>query len=115
MANIIGTDNSEILNGTSGNDTIKGGGGADQINAGSGNDYILGGAGADAIDGGSGIDTASYENSNAAVAVNLGPPYRRQAAPLRVIRCSASKTSPDRVSTILTGTWRQRDRGRRRQ
>ncbi|WP_425515342.1 hypothetical protein [Phyllobacterium endophyticum] len=38
---------------------------------GDGNDYIEGAGGADILNGGLGIDTLSYENSTAAVNVNM--------------------------------------------
>jgi Ca2+-binding RTX toxin-like protein len=52
-------------------DTIVGNAGADIIHAGGGADWIKGGGGADLLNGGAGIDTASYEDSNAAVTVSL--------------------------------------------
>jgi Ca2+-binding RTX toxin-like protein len=52
-------------------DTIVGNAGGDVIFAGGGADWIKGGGGADLLNGGAGIDTASYEDSNAAVTVSL--------------------------------------------
>jgi hypothetical protein len=46
----------DILNGTSGNDTIFGNGGADIINGKGGNDLICAGSGADIVNGGAGND-----------------------------------------------------------
>ena len=66
MAQITGTDNSDILSGGSGddtilglggNDTLSGGGGNDTIDGGSGNDFITGGPGIDTLTGGTGADT----------------------------------------------------------
>ena len=66
--------------GFTGNDTLSGGGGIDKlygqdgddtINGDDGNDILLGGVGADAINGGAGRDTASYEDAEAAVTLNL--------------------------------------------
>jgi len=57
MAQINGTDNSDILSGGPDNDTILGFGGADTLNCGGGNDTIDGGSGNDLITGGAGIDT----------------------------------------------------------
>jgi hypothetical protein len=55
--NIIrGTSNNDTLNGTSGSDCILGFGGQDTINGNGGNDFISGGDGDDIIDGGSGND-----------------------------------------------------------
>lgn len=72
------------VDGTSGDDTIGIGyvdaqgdiidgadGDDDTIYGYAGDDTIEGGAGADAIDGGTGTNTASYENSDAAVQVSL--------------------------------------------
>lgn len=65
MANLAGTDASEVLTGTgsadviegmAGDDTISGLGGADRLYGGTGADWLYGGAGADTLDGGSGAD-----------------------------------------------------------
>jgi Ca2+-binding RTX toxin-like protein len=58
---LLGDDFLNII-GTTGNDSLSGGGG---------NDFLQGGALGDVMDGGTGSDTASYENSNAGVIVNL--------------------------------------------
>lgn len=60
---LVGDWQNNVLRGLDGNDTIHG---LD------GNDVIEGGAGADTMYGGAGIDTLSYENSLAAVSVDLG-------------------------------------------
>ena len=57
MANITGTNATEILNGTAALDTIQGLGGSDQINGLGGADTISGGDGADVLQGGDGDDT----------------------------------------------------------
>lgn len=44
----------------------------DKLTGDAGNNRISGGAGADTLTGGAGVDTAGYENSAAAVTVNLG-------------------------------------------
>jgi len=55
--NIIrGTSNNDTLTGTSGRDCILGFGGQDTINGGGGDDFISGGDGNDTIDGGAGND-----------------------------------------------------------
>jgi Ca2+-binding RTX toxin-like protein len=60
------------LNGGDGSDQIFGGAGNNTITGGNGNDYIEGGAGLlDTLNGGAGTDTLSYENSGAAVTVNM--------------------------------------------
>lgn len=75
MATILGTDNSEVINGlngvTNGPDVIYGYGGNDLISAAGGNDMIFGGAGADTIYGGAGTDTSNYIDSFEGVVVNL--------------------------------------------
>ena len=66
-----GTENDDILVGSSGNDVIRGAGGNDQLFGNSGDDVLDGGAGADRILGGSGNDTVDYANSPGAVVVDL--------------------------------------------
>lgn len=53
---IVGTENSETINGTPGRDIILAGGGSDTINGGDGNDVICGGDGRDRIKAGRGAD-----------------------------------------------------------
>lgn len=55
-APIIGTEGSNKINGTAGNDLIFGLGGSDKIDGKGGNDCIVGGAGSNKIDGGTGND-----------------------------------------------------------
>jgi len=57
--------------GSSGNDALNGGRRSDALYGLDGNDTLRGGAGADALYGGNGEDLASYDNSTAAVNVNL--------------------------------------------
>ncbi|MCJ8310825.1 MAG: hypothetical protein HRU27_17700, partial [Rhizobiaceae bacterium] len=55
-----------------GNDLLNGGAGKDVLYGGVGNDVLIGGRGADELHGGSGArDTASYEDSNGRVYVDL--------------------------------------------
>ncbi|MES2677735.1 MAG: calcium-binding protein [Pseudomonadota bacterium] len=77
---ITGTNSKDTLTGTNLNDQISGGANADILYGGLGNDTLLGGSsddiliggeGSDILDGGTAIDTASYNDSNAAVIVNL--------------------------------------------
>jgi Ca2+-binding RTX toxin-like protein len=88
-ATIVGTEGDDTLTGTptddvfqaaGGNDTIDGGGGGDLICGGAGNDVVVGGpgddglsgdAGDDRIDGSPGYDFAFYDDSPAAVVVDL--------------------------------------------
>ncbi len=85
MANINGTPNNDILQGTifddlilakagndiifakAGNDIIFGGTGNDDINAGNGNDTLVGEKGNDELNGGNGKDTADYSSLGRAV------------------------------------------------
>jgi Ca2+-binding RTX toxin-like protein len=73
--NHYGTDNSDIIHGTSGGwpdgDAIWGYGGDDEIYAGDGWDYLTGGLGADYLDGGSAFDQAIYADSPVGVIVFL--------------------------------------------
>lgn len=56
MARIRGLNTSQVMSGTSGNDTIYGNGGDDGISGGAGHDVIYGGSGNDSINGGAGWD-----------------------------------------------------------
>ena len=88
IENIIGSDDTtegdtltgnrgdNILTGGAGGDTLYGGdGGEDSLDGGDGDDTLIGGAGEDTLQGGEGpdggTDTASYENSDARVEVDL--------------------------------------------
>lgn len=55
-APIMGTDGSNVINGTAGNDLIFALGGSDVVNGKAGHDCIVGGAGSDAIHGDNGND-----------------------------------------------------------
>ena len=77
---ITGSDANEFLYGEDGNDTINAGGGIDRVYGGdgndiqrgqAGNDQLYGSAGADQLNGGTGFDIANYQESSAAVTVNL--------------------------------------------
>jgi Ca2+-binding RTX toxin-like protein len=69
--NITGDNNTNIIAGVAGNDTIEGLAGNDSLYGDSDSDFLAGNAGNDLIDGGTEIDTATYENSPAAVTVNI--------------------------------------------
>ncbi|HET9810615.1 MAG TPA: calcium-binding protein, partial [Sphingomicrobium sp.] len=56
MANILGTDGDDQLQGTTENDTIEGGAGNDSLEGGDGNDLLDGGSGDDYMAGGAGDD-----------------------------------------------------------
>jgi Ca2+-binding RTX toxin-like protein len=60
----VGTEGSDSINGTSGNDTIQGLGGGDYINGFAGNDTILGDNGDDYILGGDGNDNLAGGNED---------------------------------------------------
>ena len=73
-----GGEGDDNLHGGDDNDTLLGGEGEDELFGGDGDDTLVGGAGADHLDGSrggaaddNGIDTASYEDSDAAVQVSL--------------------------------------------
>ncbi|MDB5707151.1 MAG: hypothetical protein JWN66_4267, partial [Sphingomonas bacterium] len=53
------------------NDTIIGDGGANRLEGGDGNDILRGAIGSDALVGGNGLDSASYEDNQGSVFVNL--------------------------------------------
>ncbi|WP_423298271.1 calcium-binding protein, partial [Arcobacter sp. YIC-310] len=80
VENILGTQDNDILIGSSVDNTIKGNKGDDTIFGNAGNDLIEGGEGKDTIDGGEGddylngganSDTVSFENSTQKVIVDL--------------------------------------------
>jgi Ca2+-binding RTX toxin-like protein len=62
---------SNVITGTSNNDTIHATSDNDEIYGGEGDDQIIGGAGADIIYGGRGNDVARYEASKEAITINL--------------------------------------------
>ncbi len=64
-------DGIENLTGSIYNDYFIGTNGANTLNGGDANDILLGALGADSLIGGVGIDTASYEDNQGAVFVNL--------------------------------------------
>jgi len=55
---INGTDGADVINGGEGNDNLRGKDGDDTLNGGDGNDVLRGGDGDDTLDGGAGIDIA---------------------------------------------------------
>jgi Ca2+-binding RTX toxin-like protein len=61
---IVGTDKTEVLNGTSGTDMIFGLNGMNVINGNAGNDLLCGGNGTDTISGGDGNDVLDGENGD---------------------------------------------------
>ena len=68
---LLGEDGNDIIDARGGNNYLNGGSGDDIINGAGGRDHIVGGSGADTLDGGDGFDTLGYEDSDAAVSVNL--------------------------------------------
>jgi VCBS repeat-containing protein len=64
MAEITGTNSSDVITAGSGNDIIDGGNGSDTIDGGAGNDVIDGGNGTDTLSGGDGNDTIDGGNGN---------------------------------------------------
>jgi len=71
-APIFGGEGADALIGGSSNEVLLGETGDDEISGGLGNDFLDGGHGSDAIDGGGGYDTASYLDSTAPLALDLG-------------------------------------------
>ena len=69
---LTGTADADVIDGLGGNDRLDGGAGDDRLNGGSGNDLLTGGPGADTLDGGDGGDFALYDESSAAVTIDLG-------------------------------------------
>jgi Ca2+-binding RTX toxin-like protein len=61
---VVGSDNSETLNGTSGTDMMFGLGGQNTINGNAGNDLLCGGNGNDTISGGPGSDIIDGQNGD---------------------------------------------------
>src|SRR6476469_1306965 len=60
---VVGTDNPETLDGTSGDDQLFGYGGNDILNGLDGNDQLYGGAGIDTTNGGLGNDWHFVDNA----------------------------------------------------
>jgi uncharacterized repeat protein (TIGR01451 family) len=69
---ITGTNQSETINGTAGDDVICGGNGRDTINGLGGNDIILGQNGKDTLNGGDGNDTVMGGNAKDVVVGGTG-------------------------------------------
>jgi len=100
-----GTVGSDMLHGTSANETILGlngadhlfgGGGVDTIDGGTGNDYLYGEAGADVLTGGSGND--GFVLGTRLESARATPAARRPSAACRSARNSALQSgfSPPR-------------------
>lgn len=68
---IIGNALDNDFAGGAGDDILRGGDGADRLDGGLDDDTLEGGLGADTLIGGFGTDRVTYENSNAAVTINL--------------------------------------------
>src|SRR3989338_782523 len=68
---IDGGNGDDKIYGGSGNDIIDGNQGNDEIYAQEGDDIIYASQGSDLINGGEGFDTLSFENSDAAININL--------------------------------------------
>jgi Ca2+-binding RTX toxin-like protein len=71
IENLIGSANTDLLEGDNLANLIQGGAGGDTIEAGSGDDTLAGGDGDDSLDGGADADTADFSGSAAAVTVDL--------------------------------------------
>ena len=68
---VTGGQGDDLLRGGSGDDTMSGGFGEDILDGGSGDDLLRGGPEDDVLRGGSGVDTATYDNSDDFVTVDL--------------------------------------------
>lgn len=68
---VIGSNFNDTIIGSNEAETFYGGAGDDTLNGNAGNDVLAGGAGADILQGGAGQDVVSYEDSNAAIMVDL--------------------------------------------
>ncbi|WP_207544516.1 calcium-binding protein [Sphingomonas jatrophae] len=66
-----GTNAGETLTGSPAIDILLGLGGDDTLNGLGGDDFLNGGAGADVLNGGEGSDTAIFDDSDAAVSIDL--------------------------------------------
>ncbi len=71
IENLIGTNESDIIQGSSGDNALVGFGGDDEISGGGGDDLLKGGAGQDFLFGGLGNDTASFASALSGVAASL--------------------------------------------
>ena len=67
---IDGTNLSETVTGSAGDDVINALGGNDTVRGLGGNDVLMGGAGNDVLDGGTGIDFVDYSTASGAVNVS---------------------------------------------
>ncbi|KAB0506502.1 beta strand repeat-containing protein, partial [Pseudomonas moorei] len=68
---LVAGNGDNILNGGDGNDILIAGTGNNELHGGAGNDLLYSGPGNDLLDGGIGNDTASYAHATAGVTVNL--------------------------------------------
>lgn len=68
---IDGLAGADLINGFAGNDRLYGGTGNDTLMGGEGADTLCGGEGSDRLDGGAGRDQVRYDESKAAVIVDL--------------------------------------------
>ncbi len=71
IANVIGGAADDTLTGDDGTNILEGGAGDDTLKGGGGDDTLSGGTGVNRLEGGDGTDLASYEDSIAAVWVDL--------------------------------------------
>ena len=68
---LVAGNGDNILNGGDGNDILTAGPGNNELHGGAGNDLLYSGPGNDLLDGGIGNDTASYAHATAGVTVDL--------------------------------------------
>jgi Ca2+-binding RTX toxin-like protein len=71
VENVIGTSDSDAINGNHLANVLDGGAGNDIINGGEGNDTLIGGADNDNLNGGDDVDTLSYAAATGAITITL--------------------------------------------
>ena len=71
VGNLSGLNGNDILEGSSGQNSLYDGNGNDELNGNGGNDDLYGGIGADALSGGAGTDQARYSTATARVTADL--------------------------------------------
>ena len=107
MATILGNGSDNTLtgdiNGVPENDRIEGRGGDDVLNGEDGNDQLRGEAGADQLNGGLGQDEIEYQNSSAAVTINLATGFASGGDATGDTFTSIEQVDGSAFNDILTG------------
>ncbi len=76
---IVGSAGDDLIYSYGGNDTINGGLGNDTIHSGAGDDVLIGSGGTDYLDGGLGVDTVDYSAATTRLDIRLSMGYGRHA------------------------------------